>query len=266
MRKSCDARWNRSRSQPGDGRRLRRRLPRPIVVAALLVPLRDELVSTNLALILVLDRRRRGGHRRTWAGCRGRDRRHRLLRLLPDASVPLVPDRQRRRHRDDGLLLFIGLIVGQLDARRPARRQSAAIEGPRSSLGSHRVANLVADGAPVDVIIEQMSAPSSRGCSGCASAGSKCRRSRSSPYEFESRASSATAPITRRLEHRFVGGGFAIPDEGAELPVLGRGTEVGRFVLEPGGPTRASRSRSSSWRSPSPTSSARRSPPPSRRG
>jgi hypothetical protein len=45
--------------------------------------------------------------------------------------------------------------------------------------------------------------------------------------------------VTGTSERRFVGGAFALPAEGVEVPVLGRGRQLGRLVLEPGDdPTR----------------------------
>jgi hypothetical protein len=46
---------------------------------------------------------------------------------------------------------------------------------------------------------------------------------------------SGPLPGTKVAHRRFARGGFELPEEGVELPVLTRGNQVGRFVLEPTG-------------------------------
>jgi len=122
-----------------------------------------------------------------------------------------------------GLLLVVGLIVGGLAAR--SRVSRAAAELGRSEIRRiHRVAEQVASGAATgDVILtgqaELVAVLDLRECRFEATPGS--------PLPGLDR--SGAVPGT----HRYSRGGFELPPGGVELPVLGRGQPVGRFVLVP---------------------------------
>jgi hypothetical protein len=209
----------------------------PIVVASLLVPLRDELVSTNLALILVLTV--------VVAGVIGGRGPGVVAAVVATISYDFFLTRPYLSFRIDSaddiettvILLVIGLIVGQL-AVVARRRQTAAERGSEELARLHRVANLAASSAAVDTIAEAVASELTsmldlRSC-----------RFEEPPYVEPVGADLPTVErngaISGVTSHRFVGGGFAIPEDGALLPVQGRGRVVGRFVLEPGDPHGAS--------------------------
>ena len=207
----------------------------PIVVAALLVPLRDELVSTNLALILVLTV--------VLAAVIGGRGPGAVAAVVATVSYDFFLTRPYLTFRIDSaddiettfILLFIGLIVGQV-AVVARQSRTAAARGSEEVARLHRVADLVASGNPVDEIVQQVSSEltgmlSLRGC-----------RFEEPPFTVQPGLPTVerNGTISGTKTHRFVGGGFAMPAEGAVLPVQGRGRPVGRFVLEPGDPHGAS--------------------------
>jgi hypothetical protein len=123
------------------------------------------------------------------------------------------------------LLLIVGLTVGQVAAKgRRARNSAAARSGQIRRI--YRVAELAAGGDdPTDVIMgaqaELAALLDLRTC-----------RFEAAPY----------GPPLERLErsgstawhqYRYRDGGFELSNDGVELPVVGRGSSLGRFVLEP---------------------------------
>ncbi len=125
----------------------------PIVVALVLVPFRSDLHNANLALILVLVvvlAAIIGGRR---AGAARGDRRHALVRLLPD---PSRTSRSRSRRSDDLetalILLGVGLLVGAVASR--GRRSERGRERAGEAISRvHRVADLIARGTPIDDVV-----------------------------------------------------------------------------------------------------------------
>jgi Domain of unknown function (DUF4118) len=203
----------------------------PIAVAALLVPLRDELVSTNLALILVL-----AVVAAAVVGGRGPGA---VAAIVATVSYDFFLTRPYLSFQIDStddiettvLLLVIGLIVGQLTLVAQ-RGRTAAARGSAELARLHRVADLVASGAAVDVITTEVSTELTR-MLGLRECRFESPPFPEAPYGIELPRVERNGAVTGVLEHRFVDRGFALPEEGAVLPVLGRGTEVGRFVLEP---------------------------------
>jgi len=128
------------------------------------------------------------------------------------------------------LLLAAGLIVGQIAARAQLFR--VAVESGRSEIQRlHRVAELAARGAPAAEVTDAATAELTQllTLSSC--------RFEPPPYgeSFERLEGSGVVTRTRGLvTHSRMGRhGIELPAEGAELLVLHRGTEVGRFVLVP---------------------------------
>jgi hypothetical protein len=123
------------------------------------------------------------------------------------------------------LLLVVGLVVGELvvwlhRGRREVHRGRNEIARLR------RVAEHVATGAEAEdvclvVQAELMGLLSLEDC------------------QFEEAPFGSPLPRLERngsiaaTRRRFVAGEFALPAEGVELPVLGRGRQLGRFVLTP---------------------------------
>ena len=203
----------------------------PIVVAALLVPLRDELVSTNLALILVLTV--------VLAAVIGGRGPGAVAAVVAAISYDFFLTKPYLTFRIDSaddiettfILLFIGLIVGQL-AVVARRRQSAAARGSEELARLHRVADRVASGAPVAEIVRDVARELTNML--------ELRECSFEDPPFPEHPSGTVLPTVERngtisgvTTHRFVRSGFALPEHGVGLPVLGRGREMGRFVLEP---------------------------------
>jgi Domain of unknown function (DUF4118) len=198
----------------------------PIAVAALLVPFRDELVSTNLALILVVV-----VVLAAIAGGRGPGVVAAVVAMLSFDFFLTRPYLTMNIESTDDLetaiiLLVIGLIVGQL-VTVARRSRGAAARGADEVARLHRVAELAAQGASLDELTasvesELMALLELETC------------------RFERPVGDHALP---RLERggAVVGGGarklvgqdFALPESGVELPVLGRGKLFGRVVMIP---------------------------------
>jgi hypothetical protein len=198
----------------------------PVLVAGLLVPLRDDLVGTNLALILVVVvvvgaafAGRVGGAFAAVTAALGYNF------FLTEPYLSLTID-----DSDDVetaiLLLVVGLLVGQLAAR--SRRHLSEVEQGRSEIARlRRIADLVAHGeAGADVLLAAQAE-----LTGLFDL-ERCR--------FEAGLPDGTRPVLERTgavsgqrEWRFAGGDLALPPAGVDLPVLGHGRPVGRFVLLP---------------------------------
>jgi K+-sensing histidine kinase KdpD len=201
----------------------------PVVVAAVLVVVRDHVLNANLALVLmaVVVLIALAGGRAAGA----------LAALTATLSFDFFLTRPyltlRMTSQDDietaGILLVVGVVVGQYAAR--ARRSRAAMEAGRSEIRRiHRLAERVAQGAAADEVIlagqtEIADLLNLRAC-----------RFERPPYGplpqlqrsgFVDRSGSAVTVVRVGKE------GFELPAEGVELAVLSRGRPVGRYVLEP---------------------------------
>ena len=198
----------------------------PILVAALLVPLRDDLVGTNLALILVVTvvagaalGGRAGGAFAAVTAALSFD----FFLTQPYLSLHI-------ESTDDIetalLLLVVGLLVGQLAL--VSRRHLAAAEQGRSEIARlRRLAELVArgdDGAEV-LKAAQAELTALFDLEAC---------------RFEAGIPDGSRPVLERTgavsgqrAWRFAGSDLALPVVGVDLPVLGHGRPVGRFVLVP---------------------------------
>jgi hypothetical protein len=198
----------------------------PIVAAAALVPVRDTLGSTNVALVLVLvvlAAALTGG---------------RAAGAVAAVSTVLAFDFFHTRpyltltidSRDDvvttALLLPIGLLIGSVAGRaRRARRDAEASQDQMHRV--HRVAELTARGEPAPAILEQTQRELTE------LLGLADSRFEAPPYD------DVGLPIVERSgavltdRHRYTLDGFELPAGGAALPVLARGRPVGRFVLVP---------------------------------
>jgi hypothetical protein len=198
----------------------------PIGVAAALVPLRDHMLNANVALVLVLTV--------VLAAVGG----GRTAGVVAAVSAALAFDFFHTQPYlnltiDTGddvettlLLLAVGLAVGQLASlrRHPARdRESTSDEIRRI----HRVAIVGEPGrhTSADMIMAaQFELTQLLHLGSC---------------QFEAFPFSHQLPRMERsgvvavMEYRGADEGFALPAEGAELPVYGRGNVLGRFVLVP---------------------------------
>jgi Domain of unknown function (DUF4118) len=197
----------------------------PIVVASLLVLVRDHLARSNAALVLVIVVVLAAALGGRWAAI--------VAALVSAISYDFFLTRPYGSLKIDDaedivatvLLLVVGVIVGELVVwARRGHRESA--RGSDEVARLHRVAELVAAGSSAErvqaaVCNELSELLSLRGC-----------RFERPPFPGPllrlERKGSIDTP-----RRRFVRGEFTLPEEGVEIPVLGRGRELGRLVLEP---------------------------------
>jgi len=190
-----------------------------------LVSLRDVMLNTNVALVLVtvvVVTAASGGRQ---AGA--------LSAISAAVSFDFFHTRPylqlRMTSADDIettlLLLAVGLIVGHVAAKGQRARSSA--ETRRGAIGRmYRVAELAARGDdPADVVMaaeaELTALLNLQSC-----------RFEAPPFTSTFERFERSGFVTGH-EHRFQRGGLELPAEGVELPVLGRGQLLGRFVLDP---------------------------------
>lgn len=199
----------------------------PILVAGALVAVRDELDAANLALVLVVVV--------VFAAMLGGRAAGAMAAVVSAVSFDFFLTRPYLSlHIDSAanletmlFLLVIGLLVGELVTRARRDRGDAA-RGADEVARIHRVAELAASGAEIDDLVLAVEAE----LTGLLEL-TECR--------FDIRASETAVPRLERngavtgagSTRHFVGREFALPAEGIELPVLGRGRQVGRLVLVP---------------------------------
>jgi hypothetical protein len=195
----------------------------PIAVGALLVPFRDDIDNTNLALILVLV-----VVVAAIAGGRAAGALAAVTSTLAFDFFLTKPFLSARIDSADDvetalILLAVGLLVGEVASRgRRARRDHEV--AAQAVLRVHRVADQIAHGAPLDQVLALVKAELTDllGLWDC---------------WLELRPFSWVLPRMDRGgtvegdEHHWLDAGFALPRDGVELPVVDRGREVGRLVL-----------------------------------
>lgn len=197
----------------------------PVAVAAALVGARSHIQNTNVALILVVvvvAAAAIGG--RAAGACSAVVSALSFIFFHTEPYLRLSID-----SADDVettvLLLIVGLLVGDLTARAVRARASAA----GSSLDIrriHRVAERASRGEEAARVLE-------------AAQGELIELLTLQSCRFEAQPVPVDLPRLERSGHldmkvwRFRDEGFELPPEGVELPVYGRGQQLGRFVLEP---------------------------------
>lgn len=198
----------------------------PILVAGVLVGIRDEIDSANVALLLVLVVLAAGVVGGRFPGAVGAvvgalsfD----FFHTVPYGSLSIAS-------RDDVettlLLLVVGLVAGQIAVR--ARRSRSLATARRSEIEQlHHVAEMVAKGASLAdvervVCVELSLLLTLRDC------------------RYEAEPSIRVLPRLERngaitaARYRHLGEeGFSLPVDGVEIPVLVGGRERGRLVLMP---------------------------------
>lgn len=197
----------------------------PVFVAGLLVGVRDQVQNANVALVLVVVvvlsaaiGGRRAGACAAVVSALSFDFFHATPYL--SLSIDTADDVETTV-----LLLVVALVVGHIVAG--SRRAQASAEERSSDIWRiHRVAEQAARGdEPADVILAAQEELADllvlRSC-----------RFEAQPF----------LPVLPRLERsgyidtrvfQLRDDGFELPLEGVELPVFGRGQQLGRFVLEP---------------------------------
>jgi hypothetical protein len=204
----------------------------PIVVAVLLVPLRDEIDNANLALILVLVvvvaaslGGRRAGALAALTSTLAFD--FFLTRPFLSARVESADDIETLL-----ILLAVGLLVGELASRaRHARRdQELAADAVQRV---HRVADAVAQGRPLPAVLTAVQAELIElfGLWDC--------WLELPPFLWVIPRMDRGGTVTGG-DHEWRQSGFTLPRDGVELPVVARGDEVARLVLLAGPDTPAS--------------------------
>lgn len=197
----------------------------PIGVAMALVALRDTMVSANVALVLVavVVLVAVGGGRAAGATAA-------VFAALSFDFFFTKPYLHLRIATGDDvettvLLLAVGLVVGHVAARgRRARTTAEARRGEVRRI--YRVAELAAKGDDAtDVIMaaqaELIDLLALRDC-----------RFEAPPFHSALERIERSGAMSRH-DHYVHDAGFELPRDGVELPVLGRGHVLGRFVLSP---------------------------------
>jgi hypothetical protein len=198
----------------------------PLLVAGLLVPFRtDHLVSTNVALVFVMVvilAAAQGGRRAGVVAALVSTMSYDFFFTRPFGSLKI------QNSHDIGtavLLLAIGLLVAQLVgfAHLSHRRSERSHDDTRRV---HRVAELVASGAPVVEVVDVVDAEIAELLSL-----RECR--------FEEGVVVPDLPEVGRNgaldsgRRHYVGTELSLPAEGAIIRVLGRGRTLGQLVLVP---------------------------------
>ena len=197
----------------------------PLVVASLLVTVRDHMARSNAALVFVIVVVLAAAVGGRWAGVTAAI----VSAMSYDFFLTRPYGSLKINELEDivatALLLAVGLIVGEVVvwAHRGHRQKQ---RGRDEIARLHRVAEQVASGARANDVLASVRAEltdllSLRDC------------------RFEQPPFGAPLPRLGRNgsidmpRRRIVRGEFTLPTEGAEIPVLGRGRQVGRLVLEP---------------------------------
>jgi hypothetical protein len=199
----------------------------PITAGAALTSVRGDVDNANLALVLVLVVVTAGA-----IGGRGPGLFAAVVTALSYDFFLTKPYLSIHIESTDDIettiiLLVIGLVVGQIGVVA-RRRRMAAQRGSDEIARLHRVAERAATGVSVDELTVDV-CDEVKDLLGLES----CTFERA-PFGFPLARLERGGAITGSSEHRFVAGAFALPREGVEIPVLGRGAQVGRLVLEPG--------------------------------
>lgn len=197
----------------------------PVLIAAALVGVRTHIQNANVALILVVVvvgaaavGGRAAGATSALVAALSFDFFHTqpYLRLTIDSTDDV---------ETTVLLLAVGLLVGHITART-MRARAAAAESSVELRRIHRVAERAARGDEVAQVLE-------------AAQDELIELLTLAACRFEAQPVRTALPRLERSGQldqrvwRFRDGGVELPPEGVELPVYGRGQQLGRFVLEP---------------------------------
>jgi Domain of unknown function (DUF4118) len=197
----------------------------PIVVASLLVLVRDETASANTALVLVVVVVAAAAVGGRWPGVTAAI----VSAICFDFFLTRPYGSLTIDEADDYvaaiLLLAVGLIVGEVVVwARRGHRQSR--RGRDEITRLHRVAEQVAAGRSADDVLESVR-------------GELMQLLSLQSCDFEPPPFGVPLPRLERNgsidtpHRRFARGEFTLPEEGVEIPVLGRGRQLGRLVLVP---------------------------------
>ena len=198
----------------------------PLLVAGILVPFRNDLASANVVLVFVLVVVLGAAVGTRWSGAIGA-----VIAAMSYDFFFTHPYQSLKIDSADDiqttvLLLVIGLVVAELvtfTRRHRAARPSSAATRSRGCTGWPSWWRPT----PTPRTSCSRCRPSSSGCCPCTTAGTRRRRTpRSCPSSSATARSTATTGAGPARD-------YTLPDQGAEIPVLGRGREFGRLVLIP---------------------------------
>jgi hypothetical protein len=197
----------------------------PISVGAALVGVRDHIQNANVALILVVVVVAAAAVGGRLAGA--------TAAVVSALSFTFFHTQPYLRLTIDSaddvettlLLLAVGLLVGHITARS-MRARASAVESSLEIRRIHRVAERAARGEEAAGVVE-------------AAQDELVQLLTLQACRFEAQPFLTALPRLERsglLDQRvwrYRDGGFELSPEGVELPVYGRGQQLGRFVLEP---------------------------------
>jgi Domain of unknown function (DUF4118) len=197
----------------------------PLLVAGILVPFRDDIASANIVLVFVLVVVFAASVGTRWSGA--------ISAAIAAMSYDFFFTRPYQSLKIDSaddlattvLLLVIGLVVAEL-VTYSRRHRAASAHREDEIVRLHRVAELVASDSDAEDVVLSVQAEligllSLHDC-----------RYETPPYSSELPQLERNGAIAGD-HRRWLGTDFALPDQGVEIPVLGRGRQFGRLVLIP---------------------------------
>ncbi len=197
----------------------------PLLVAGILVPFRGDLAGANVVLVFVMIVVLAAAVGSRWSGV--------LAAVVAAMSYDFFftqPYQSLKIDRSNDiqttvLLLAIGLIVSELVLFSRRHRLTSQHRGDEIAR-LHRVAELVASDSDAEDVLLSVQAEltgllSLRDC-----------RFESAPFSSELPTLARNGAIADGHRH-WAGGEFTLPEQGAAIPVLGRGRSFGRLVLVP---------------------------------
>lgn len=198
----------------------------PVAVAAALIPLRDELVNTNVALLLVVVVVAVAATGRRVAGS--------LAALAAAGAFNFFhtqPYYSLRINSGDDvetavLLLAVGLAVGEL-ATRGRRARAAAARGRRDLASLHGLGALVAGGEDADYVLLAAESELTH-LLGLVECRFEVMHEDNQVLPVVNRDGSVKWGPTLWETER-----WGLPSDGATIPVWSRGVRLGRFILTP---------------------------------
>jgi hypothetical protein len=197
----------------------------PLLVAGVLVPFRDDFASANIVLVFVLVVVLGAAIGTRWSGAISA-----VIAAMAYDFFFTRPYQSLKIDRSDDiqttvLLLVIGLVVAELVTYSRRHRATSAHRGDEIAR-LHRVAELVASDSDAEDVVLSVQAEliGLLGLHDC--------RYEMPPYSSELPQLERNGAIGGD-HRRWLGSEYALPDQGVEIPVLGRGREFGRLVLVP---------------------------------
>ena len=198
-----------------------------MAVAGLLVPWRDSIGQTNVALLLVVvivAAASIGGHTAGLVASLVAALSFNFWHTQPYGTLRVADSQDVERIV---LLFVVGVIVGELTLVRERLREDVR-ERQQLIDGLVRLTELVAQGAPRGTVWEEVRSALCEGLS--------AEDVRFEPFGTEAPPLpriTVASPVPRRSIQRFRDRGFELPPEGAEVVVQYGGDVLGRLVVVP---------------------------------